>query len=163
MRNAEIVTSKSITIHGIDIDSDYLEYCKQNIVKYGLDKLVDVARESIYDHQGRYDHVYFSGSFMILPNPKAVLLHTRSLLNNGDGKVFFTQSLETRRSRWMEILKPLLKYILTIDFGNVTYEDDFLKLLSECGYVVEEHIAIQKGSVASAAKLTVAVPKPFTQ
>ena len=33
------------------------------------------------------------------------------------------------RSFWMEFVKPRLKYVTTIDFGKVTYEEDFYDLL----------------------------------
>ena len=31
----------------------------------------------------------------------------------------------------MEFMKPLLKYVTTIDFGSLTYEDQLSKLLKE--------------------------------
>ena len=40
------------------------------------------------------------------------------------GVVYCTQTLATQRSAVMEIIKPLLKFVTTIDFGHVQYERD---------------------------------------
>lgn len=54
-----------------------------------------------------------------------------------NGKIFVTQTIETNRSFLIELAKPLLKYILTIDFGSVTYEDDLLAAFKEANLNVQ--------------------------
>lgn len=74
---------------------------------------------------------------MLLPDPDGALRHCRSLLKP-DGTVFFTQTFQTRPSRWMERFKPLLRRITTIDFGRVTYEEAFREQLAGAGFVIDE-------------------------
>jgi SAM-dependent methyltransferase len=98
--------------------------------------------ESVYDHQGGpYDAVYFSGSFMLLPEPEQALRHCRALLNPG-GRMFFTQTIQKQPARWMEVLKPMLKRVTSIDFGRVTYEDDFRAQIHAAGLELEEFTAL---------------------
>ena len=42
----------------------------------------------------------------------------------------------------MDIIKPWFKYITTIDFGRMTYEDQFLGLLDENNLDVVEKIKL---------------------
>ncbi|WP_018864407.1 bifunctional 2-polyprenyl-6-hydroxyphenol methylase/3-demethylubiquinol 3-O-methyltransferase UbiG [Thioalkalivibrio sp. ARh3] len=138
LANAATAREKGLVITGVDIDADYIQHARQALRESSLADRAEVCLESIYDHTGGpYDAIYFSASFMLLPDPEAALRHCRSLLKP-DGKVFFTQTFQTRPSRWMERLKPLLKRITTIDFGRVTYEEAFREQLAGAGFVIDE-------------------------
>ncbi len=44
------------------------------------------------------------------------------------GKIYFLLTLYDGKNAWnsfMEIVKPYLKYLTTVDFGKVTYKDEF--------------------------------------
>jgi hypothetical protein len=58
----------------------------------------------------------------------------------------------------MEKVKPMLKTVTTIDFGNVTYEADFLKTLSEVGVEVIENTKM-KANRSRSYRLIVAKPE----
>ncbi len=73
---------------------------------------------------------------MILPDPVHALNHAKRMLTKS-GKIFVTQTIEMNRSYIVRMVKPLLKYILTIDFGNVTYEDDLLAAFKEANLKVQ--------------------------
>lgn len=60
---------------------------------------------------------------MIMPDPVKALEHVNSLLKP-NGKIFITQTFEQHKNVLLEKIKPMLKYILTIDFGQITYEED---------------------------------------
>ena len=48
------------------------------------------------------------------------------------GKIYFLLTLYDRKSsfnKFMEKVKPYLKYVSTIDFGKVTYKSDFEQYL----------------------------------
>lgn len=123
--NAELVKQLELQVLGVDIDAHYIERANQRIVDAGLQEHVQVRLQSIYDCDDKpFDAVYFSASFMLLPDPVAALEQVMGQLAPG-GRVFFTQTFQDRRSRLMEKAKPLLKKITTIDFGTVTYEQDF--------------------------------------
>ena len=113
--------------------------------------------ESIYDHHGGpYDAAYFSASFMLLPDPAAALQHLRTLLD-ADARIYFTQTFEHRPSRMVERVKPLLRTLTTIDFGRVTYEHDFRRVLAAAGVTLDELVQLDNGKRRSSV-LAVARP-----
>jgi SAM-dependent methyltransferase len=157
LANAEVVRRKRLRVVGVDVDADYLARARRRLGDALLSDRVEVRLESVYDHRGGpYDAVYFSGSFMLLPEPERALRHCGALLNPG-GRIFFTQTLQTKPARWLEILKPMLKRLTTIDFGRVTYEDDFRAQLRAAGLELEELTTLARhGSRASC----IAVARP---
>lgn len=157
--NAETVVAKDIRVTGVDIDADYVTRARRVLAKKGLRDRVDVRLESIYDHRGGpYDAVYFSASFMLIPDPAACLRHVSDLLGP-DGRIFFTQTFQDRPSKLIERAKPLLKTVTTIEFGQVTYEDDFLRTVEEGGL---EIVALEtmSRSIDRARSYRIAVGRP---
>lgn len=158
--NADLIRRKDLRILGLDIDADYLERCTKALAKTGLTENVQIRLESVYDHQGGpYDAVYFSGSFMLLPDPVRALGHVLSQLKP-EGKVFFTQTFQERRSLLVEKIKPMLHRITTIHFGQVTYWEDFQAVLAQAGARVTEMVILKQLRNAS-FRLIDAVPEPF--
>jgi len=138
LANADLVNRKRLRVTGIDIDADYVERARRRLRGSPLADRAEVRLESVYDHHdGPYDAVYFSGSFMLLPEPEQALLHCCTLLKP-HGRVFFTQTFQQQPARWMETLKPLLKWVTSIDFGRVTYEHDFKAQVRAAGLELEE-------------------------
>lgn len=145
VENASIVRAKRLRITGIDIDAAYVERCRELLVERNLAEFVEARLESIYDHAGGpYDAAYFSGSFMLLPDPVGALRHVAGLLAPG-ARLYFTQTFEHRHSRLVEWIKPALRFVTSIDFGAVTYEHDFLDALSQARLVVERKSALHEG------------------
>jgi tRNA A58 N-methylase Trm61 len=127
------------------------------VVEAGLSDRVEVRLESIYDHRGGpYDAAYFSASFMLMPDPPAVLRHVLGLLAPG-GRVFFTQTFQDRKSGLMEKAKPLLKKVTTIEFGRVTYEQEFRDTVAKGGLALTELTTMGR-SGARSYRLAVGVP-----
>ena len=91
----------------------------------------------------RFDCVYFSGSITLLPDPLQALklvaaefVNQRSGKSAGSGtsnseKIYITQTFQLSKSPITEIVKPLLKILIRIDFGVVTYENELQKILDE--------------------------------
>ena len=137
LANADLLTRKDMRVTGIDVDADYVARCLRSVSACGLGDRAAVRLESVSDHRdGPYDAVYFSGSFMLLPDPVRALRHVRTLLAPG-ARIWFTQTIEHRSSRALEVVKPLLRLVTTIDFGRVTYEADFRRALAAGGVEVE--------------------------
>ena len=137
--------AQDLHVVGVDIDADYVARCRSEAARHGVADRVEARVESIYDHRGGpYDAAYFSASFMLLPDPPAAVRHVATLLRPG-GRIFFTQTFEHERSPVMERMKPLLKRVTTIDFGRVTYEDDFVRQLAAAGADCEERIVLHEG------------------
>jgi SAM-dependent methyltransferase len=138
LANADLVERKRLRVTGIDIDADYVGRARRRLRDSSLAERAEVRLESVYDHRGGpYEAVYFSGSFMLLPGPEQALRHCRALLSPG-GRIFFTQTIHDQPARWVELLKPMLKRVTSIDFGRVTYEDDFRAQLRAAGLELEE-------------------------
>ena len=129
----ELIRSKGIKWLGIDINAVYLKACQSSIDKLGASDSIQAREQSVYDldEKERFDAVYFSASFMLLPDQQEALRTVMRSLNDG-GVVCFTQTFETKRAPIMEIVKPLLRKLTTVDFGVVTYRDDFIELLRSC-------------------------------
>lgn len=138
LENADLVEQKNLRVTGVDIDADYIERARKRLADSTVGDQVEVRLESVYDHHGGpYDAVYFSASFMLLPDPVGALHHCRDLLAPG-GRFYFTQTIHQRRVPWMEFLKPMLKHVTTADFGRVTYEESFRSELATGGLKPEE-------------------------
>ncbi len=144
LANADLVKRKHLRVTGIDIDADYVEHARRRLRDSPLAELAEVRLESVYDHQGGpYGAVYFSGSFMLLPEPEQALRHCCALLDPG-GRIYFTQTVQKQPARWMEILKPMLKRLTSVDFGRVTYEDDFKAQIRVAGLELEEFTTLAR-------------------
>lgn len=150
MENKAIIIKKDLRIDGVDYDLDYVKECELNISRRRLQKYITVSHQSILDyHGGPFDAIYFSASLMILPNPVQALNHVKNMLT-ANGKIYVTQTIQTNRSFLIECVKPLLKYISTIDFGSVTYEDDLLSAFKQANLTVQMNKAISGSSIRDA-------------
>ncbi|MHA6783612.1 class I SAM-dependent methyltransferase [Pseudonocardia saturnea] len=156
-RGADRVRAKNLQVTGLDIDRDYYRRCVEEMARAGLAGQVTPLLESVYDHRGGpYDAAYFSASLMLLPDPVAALRHVAGLLAPG-AQLFFTQTFHHRRSPLRERVKPLIRHVTTIDFGTVTYEDDFRRVLSEADLRVLELVTLGTTRTSS-YRLAVAAP-----
>lgn len=143
LANADLVRQKRVSVTGIDIDGDYIERARRRLEESSLHDRAEVHLESVYEHHGGpYDAVYFSASFMLLPEPERALRHCCTLLNPG-GRVYFTQTIQHTHSRWMEALKPVLKRVTSIDFGRVTYEDALRAQIHAAGLELETFATLE--------------------
>lgn len=79
----------------------------------------------------RFDAAYFSGSLTVMPDPVAALRAVVPLLKSDSGRIYITQTFQKRSSPVMARVKPLLKYLTTIDFGQLTTEADIDRIISE--------------------------------
>jgi SAM-dependent methyltransferase len=138
----DLLTRRRLRVVGLDIDPDYVRRARQVVAGAGLEQSIEVRLESFYDHRGGpYDAIYFSGSFMVLPDPRGALDHARTLLTPV-GRLYFTQTFERRRSPLLDAIKPRLARITTIDFGRASYFDEFERTLADAGWAVEEKIRL---------------------
>jgi cyclopropane fatty-acyl-phospholipid synthase-like methyltransferase len=157
-RNADRVRARDLRVVGVDIDPDYVARCRRRLAAAELSDRVEVRLQSVLDHTGGpYDAVYFSASFMLLPDPAGALRHVSGLLAP-EGRVFFTQTFQDRPSRLLEKAKPLLKRVTTIEFGRVTYEDDFRRTVADGGLELLELVTMQRRGSRS-YRLAVGAPR----
>lgn len=155
--NAEVIRLKNLTIVGVDYDAAYIDRCKELIEKHRLSRNVTAVCCSFYDYSPPdsrlFDHVYFSGSFMILPDAPGALRKAVELMRDReDGRMFFTQTFELQKNSLLEWVKPKLAYWTTIDFGNVTYVEDFDAALHEGGVVSVRSSRIHDGKAVEGTR-----------
>ena len=151
-------------MHGVDYDPHYVAKCKELIssAPRSVQSRVSVECISFYEYpvSTLYDAVYFSGSLMIMPDPIQALRHASTLLNSSNGYVYLTQTCQTRRSRFAEFIKPLLKFFTSIDFGRVTYEAELLKCIDEAGLDIVSNEAIAGSKLDSLRSFRLIVLQP---
>lgn len=170
IRNLPLITSKKLRFHGVDIDADYIKALQGTISDMSLASSLSCEHGSIYDHvapPGKlYDGVYFSGSFMLMPDPAKCLLHVSSLMTKEEGGgeraalIYFTQTFQELTVPFVDTLKPILKWLTTIDFGKSTYEGDFLQVMKEGNVEVIDMKVISRNFLGlSTCRLVTAKPK----
>lgn len=161
--NRDLIVSKGLTIVGVDYDADYVKTAQASVAAYGLESHIQVVCCSIHDYQPpkspssnnqeemRFDAIYFSGSFMILPEKAKALRRCVQWLTPHTGRVYFTQTFETKGfvGRMMPLVKKLLKFVLTIDFGDVTFEEDFRQVLGDADVKLLDLVYLVKGRFRS--------------
>lgn len=144
LKNKDLILKKNLQIIGVDYDQDYVKKCDANIKDCNLENNVTVIHKSIYDYNTslntKFDAIYFSSSLMIMPDPVKALTHCISMFKyKDDGKVYVTQTFEEKKNVLLEFVKPLLKFIITIDFGNITYFNDFMDTMNKAQLKVVEN------------------------
>lgn len=80
---------------------------------------------------------------MLFQNPQLILDRAKNWVRP-DGKIVFFQTMFKEKFRMMEVVKPKLRYIITIDFGKVIYEKDFFGSLEQKNLSISEDRLIKK-------------------
>lgn len=163
IQNRDIVLSRGLTVVGVDYEKDYVDFARKNLATSTLRDVVKVEHASIFDYNtdyaDKFDAIYFSGSFMIIPNKVDALRHTARMLNPppridaeaekrssashnpAGGNIFFTQTFENDNligRYYTPWLKWMLKMTTTVDYGDVVFEKDFRSALAEAGAEIVE-------------------------
>lgn len=142
-----LIKNKRLRITGIDINRHYLNHCGCLIKQYQLENNICIFHEAVELFQPStaccFDFILFSMSFMLFQNQQEVLDRALSWLKPG-GRLVFFQTMFRKHSRLMDIIKPKLKYFTTVDFGSVTYDDQFFNLINKNDMIVEKDHLIKK-------------------
>lgn len=156
IRCKDIIVEKNLKIIGVDYNDLYVNAAKDNISRANLEDYIEVHCASIYDidrireylKNQKLQTVYFSGSFSLLPDPSSALLTVASLLED-HGKIYITQTYQRKTPPLVAQIKPLIKYITTIDFGQLVRVQDVEKIFEKTNHVldVEVHEVMGKDSI----------------
>lgn len=169
-RNADAVRAQNLTVVGIDYEAAYIEKAARVVRDAGLAERVRVHCYSIYDIQPTrglgagepFDAAYFSGSFTLMPDPAAALRAAASVLRP-DGVIYVTQTFQNRPSPIMARVKPMLKHLTTVDFGQLTPHARISQIARDAGMEVLEDAPI-RGSIDNAAQTArIIVLRPKSQ
>jgi len=121
-----------VKVVAIDIDEYYV---KKATKLFANRENVEVRLQNFYDLETsneKYDQIIFSSSFMLMPDQNKAISIAKKLLNPG-GKIYFLMTLYNKKRELMEKVKPMIKHYTTIDFGKITYENEFDNLLKNNG------------------------------
>jgi len=155
LANRNILYDKHISIFGVDISPQYVEAAQRAVQNFNLQEQVQVARHSIYNvahiekwlndnHQSTFvDSVYFSGSFSLLPDPLDALIAAQQLLRPG-GTIYITQTYASSISRIGQLTKPLIRFLTTIDFGQLVSNEEAMRVFQECNLTIVSHTQLQQ-------------------
>ncbi len=125
-------------VTGVDYDAGYVAAARQSVKDAGVSSRVTLHCASIYDapdldaqvaRDGLFDAGYFSGSFSLMPDPLEALLVVSRYVKPG-GRVYITQTFQRRGVPGLAVIKPLMFWVTTIDFGKLFFEaelEDVLK------------------------------------
>ncbi|KAL4467097.1 hypothetical protein ABPG72_019307 [Tetrahymena utriculariae] len=129
-------------ILGVDIDENYVK-AAQKLFKDK--KNVEIRLQNFYEldvkKEGQFDIVLFSFSFMLMPEREKAIILAKQLVKK-DGRIIFLLTLHQKKNPLFEKMKPLIKYLTTIDFGNITYESEFDDLLKNCNMEVNKKVRV---------------------
>jgi ubiquinone/menaquinone biosynthesis C-methylase UbiE len=164
INNRDLIVSKRLTFVGVDYDAAYVTAAEASVKAAGLEDHISLVCASIHDYQSTepFDAIYFSGSLMIIPNQVGAVQRCMSMLRNADGRVYLTQTLERRGivgtvMEW--VVKPVLRAGLTIDFGNVTYQDQIENTLRDAGLKIVSMRVLTPGRFRNQVIIEAAVPQ----
>jgi len=123
---------KDVKIMGVDIDEHYVKTCQKLFEKRPN---VSIELQNFYEFEvkkgeEKFDVILFTSSFMLMPDQNQALQVAKKILKP-NGKVYFILTLFEKRKRLISIFKPLLKYVLTVDFGQAMTEEQFLDILKQ--------------------------------
>eukprot|EP00754_Rhynchopus_humris_P049712 Rhum_TRINITY_DN8547_c0_g1::Rhum_TRINITY_DN8547_c0_g1_i1::g.28361::m.28361 len=146
VKNAAAVRAKDLTLVGVDYDAAYVKKAQEVVAANGLADNVTVHHLSVYDaalrtDHGTFDAVYFSGSFTLLPDPQEALQVATAITKPG-GLIYITQTYQRSYVPLLGCVKPLLRYLISIDFGPLTYEAQLEEILAASGMAVLENEVI---------------------
>ena len=154
LRCKEIIKAKNLKVVGVDYNNLYIQAAQEAIDRHDMSDNISVYTLDIYNEKAlqtvlksenitEVDSVYFSGSFSLMPDPKGALVSVLKILK-AKGKIYITQTYQKRTLPLMATIKPLMKFLTTVDFGKlVTIEEVEETLCSVEGLSLEEHDVIE--------------------
>jgi|EP00945_MAST-04E_sp_MAST-4E-sp1_P006108 SAM-dependent methyltransferase len=145
----EYLEKLNVEVVGVDYDATYVKAAQKSLEAENISGKVQVHCCSIYSatpvegivgKHGKFDAGYFSGSFSLMPDPLEALLVLAKYVKSG-GRIFITQTFQRKGLPGAGIVKPLLKYVTTIDFGQLFFESQLDEVLQKSGMrVINNHV-----------------------
>jgi ubiquinone/menaquinone biosynthesis C-methylase UbiE len=160
-REHKVVAAKKLKIFGVDLHREYLRQCRELIDKYGLTEQMTVMEADFFKHDfggERFDRVFFSMSLPLMSDQAAALARARELLAPG-GQIMVCMTFQGERSRFMDFVKPKIKWFSTVDFGRVTYDAAWNETLVKAGVKEVERVEVLR--VTSQARAAACILEPL--
>ena len=162
VHNKSLLTGRDIRFVGVDYDRQYIDKGLKIVERADLQDQIKLLCKSVYDEtlpellasvdtaknkDGKFDSVYFSGSFSLMPDPVKALGIAVSLLRP-NGRIYITQTFQKEDSPPTPLrhVKPLLKYVTTIDFGQLVYATELEAILEQAQSTYDLSV-LQNGAI----------------
>lgn len=163
-KNHELIRQKGLRITGLDVNERYIEQARERVQRYGLQDRIQIHHCGVEEfrppHEEGFDYVLFSMSFMLLPKQKEILERAGNWLAS-QGEVVFFQTMFQDKSILLDWIKPRLKYITSVDFGEAVYEADFFQLLRSSGFTVTRDRMLKQNWLKAQYRMIAAAPQDF--
>jgi hypothetical protein len=184
VKHRTILQKKNIRVIGIDYDEAYIEAAKFHIGEASIENCIRVYHQDVYamnDLKGqivlphgnqvgfhsenddiKFDAILFSGSFALLPRKTDALKMLLDDWGHPDAcKIMIAQAYQRAISPLARAFRPLLKYLTTVDHGDLITEHESDKMIAKinktCNMKLVQHEIID-GSIDNpleAAYLTI--------
>jgi len=108
----------------IDINQAYINKATETLADFNQVevKYFDWMKFSEY-HKEKFDLVFFGFSFMLMPNKSQALKQAKDVVTE-NGNIMLYLTLYEKHSPIMEWLKPKIRFITSIDFGDTIYIEE---------------------------------------
>lgn len=166
MKNKSMIRKKNIRLIGIDNDVDYLTAAKTNLVEEALESNVRLYQYDVYkinelrkhmiipngigkhhaitktEDGPLFDAVLMSGTLALLHDKISAFKLLKGLLKP-NGKIIIAQTYQRALPPLSREMKPLMKYLTSIDQGEIITEEeaqDLYKTVSNvCKLEISKH------------------------
>ena len=122
-----LIKSKNLQIHGIDINEDDINLAKRRIIDNNLDSNVSVEYKNLFDLKNikDYDVIIFSESYPVISeNLMFEMLNFIIHINEFKNTIMFINNIEDNPT-FLQKYKPYLKHIMVnIDYGRLVSKND---------------------------------------
>lgn len=125
-----LIRSKNLQIHGIDISKDDINLAKLKIEKHNLTQNVFVEYRNLFDIKNikDYDIILFSESYPVIPENLMFEMLNFIIQSEFKNTIMFINNLEDNPT-FLQKYKPYLKYIMfDIDYGRLVSKNDMESL-----------------------------------
>jgi len=125
--NRDMIIGKKLKILAIDIDRNAIGICSKKIIEKGLEDYINVRVVDFFNINEKFDYIYFSNSYSVIPCSVKFIEHAFSLLEDKEeSAIYISTTLFENKDFIMENVKFYFKKIaLGIDFGRCITHDEF--------------------------------------
>jgi len=111
----------------VDINKNYVASAKKlfSAKSHVEVRLLDFETYLEDGNTEKFDIVFFGFSFMLMPNKAKALEVARKVVKPG-GRIYACLTLNEKKNNFVEWIKPKIKYLTSIDFGQVMYRTQVL-------------------------------------
>ena len=127
-----LIKAKNLTIHSIDVDDGAIPICQKRIKLSGLSDRVTSECIDLMKITKRYDAILFMESFPVIPRDLMTTLiqHAKTI---SDELLLFHNLVEDKNSL-IEWVKPRIKYLTLVDFGQLTSVEEMEEECQKWGF-----------------------------